>query len=86
MAINYQRKLDLLSQEFAIEGGIHIDDTDAHTGNFYCIHFLEDSEVTTVGNLELTSVAISANEKIYGLFTSVQLVSGSAICYNKVVL
>lgn len=86
MAIEYQRKLDLLSEMFAVEGGIHINDTDAHTGNFFCIHFLEDSEVTTVGNLTLSTVAISANEKIYGLFTSVQLASGSAICYNKVVL
>lgn len=84
--VDYQRKLDLLSEMFAVEGGIHISDTDAHTGNFYCIHFLSDSIVTTLGNLELTTVSIPAKEKIYGLFTSVQLQSGSAIAYNKVVL
>lgn len=86
MAIDYQREIDLLSQMFAIDGGDYINDTDLHTSDYCCIHFLEDSVITTTGNLELTSVTISVNEKIYGLFTSVQLASGSAICYNKVVL
>jgi hypothetical protein len=48
---------------------------------FFAIDPLEDSSITTEGNV-LTAQALTENHIVYGVFTSAVCVSGSAIAYQ----
>lgn len=69
-------------RSFGDYGGTYYNDTSAHTGDFCAIQVIESCEITTLGNLALTSVEISSGTIIYGNFTSLTLASGAVIAYN----
>jgi hypothetical protein len=55
----------------------------AVTGKFTAICAVADCTVTTVGNLQVTSLAIPAGMVLYGYFTSVTVTTANeAIVYN----
>ena len=68
-------------------GAEYISDTNAHTGRFGKIVALEDTVIATLvaedytGNA-LTSVVLNASCEMYGVFTSVDLASGSVVAYR----
>lgn len=76
-------------------GGLLIDDTSAHTGNFYMIVVREDTVIATLtekgGANGLTAWAIASTTLIKGDiitpnaedFTAITLTSGSIIAYNS---
>jgi len=70
------------------KGGVLFTSTTARNGNFYAIQILTATVFNTsgtVGNLTgdaLTGVSFPAGTVIYGGWTSIQLVSGSAIAYT----
>jgi len=67
-------------------GGIVISDTSAHTGNFYAFQVVTAATLNTngtVGNLtNANGVSFPVGMIVYGVFTSLQLVSGSVIAYS----
>ena len=66
-------------------GGKHIADTNAHTGDFFVIKFTSDSVISAwTGNITGTvpTATFSQGQTIEGRFTSVTLASGSATLYN----
>jgi len=68
-------------------GAEYISDTDPHTGRFGKIAALEDTVIATLvaedytGNA-LTSVVLNASCEMYGVFTSIDLASGSVVAYR----
>ena len=74
-----------------LNGGIYINDTAAHTGDFFCIVATEDTVIdsitSNVDNLsDITAsqdnTTLSANTAIYGRITGITLSSGAVIAYN----
>lgn len=74
-----------------LNGGEYINDTAAHTGDFFCIMATEDtvidsitSNVENLGNITASqdNTTLSANTAIYGRITSVTLSSGAVIAYK----
>jgi hypothetical protein len=64
-------------------GGQLIGVTTAVTGKFTAICAVADCTVTTVGNLQVTSLTIPAGMILYGYFTSVTVTTANeAIVYN----
>lgn len=65
-----------------------VDDTDPHTGDWVCIHALEDSElsaVTATGSSgSLAGKTLLAGDRIFGPITAVTLTSGTVILYKAV--
>ena len=74
-----------------LNGGEYINDTAAHTGDFFCIVATEDSVIDSItsnvenlGNITASqdNTTLSANTAIYGRITSVTLSSGAVIAYK----
>jgi hypothetical protein len=74
-----------------LNGGEYINDTAAHTGDFFCIVATEDTVINSitsnVDNLsDITAsqdnTTLSANTAIYGRITGITLSSGAVIAYN----
>ena len=74
-----------------LNGGIYVNDTAAHTGNFFAIQATETTVLATqasnITNLDdictgEDGTTLSANTVLYGNFTSVDLTSGAVIAYN----
>jgi hypothetical protein len=74
-----------------LNGGKYINDTAAHTGDFFCIVATEDSVIDSItSNVENLSditagqdnTTLSANTAIYGRITSITLSSGAVIAYK----
>jgi len=74
-----------------LNGGIYVNDTAAHTGDFFCIVATEDTVIdsitSNVDNLsDITAsqdnTTLSANTAIYGRITGITLSSGAVIAYN----
>ena len=74
-----------------LNGGIYVNDTAAHTGDFFCIMATEDTVIdsitSNVDNLsDITegqdNTTLSANTAIYGRITGITLSSGAVIAYN----
>jgi len=74
-----------------LNGGEYINDTAAHTGDFFCIVATEDTVIdsitSNVDNLsDITAsqdnTTLSANTAIYGRITGITLSSGAVIAYN----
>lgn len=66
-------------------GGILIDDADSHDGNWGVLYALTDTEFDSVtGNIvgDFNGVELPAGTALYGLFSEVELASGSIIAYN----
>lgn len=76
------RSTQILEQSIGSYGANYIANTDANTGLFCAITALETSVVTTIGNIALTTVTVSAGITIYGRFTSVTLASGKVLAYK----
>jgi hypothetical protein len=72
---------------YAYPGAEYISDTEPHTGRFGKICALEDTVIATLvaedytGNA-LTSVTLNATAELYGVFTSIDLASGSVVAYR----
>lgn len=65
-------------------GGVVVNDTNEHTGNFCAISALTSCTITAVGNVSgLTAIDVSAGQVVPGLFTSVTLGAGTAILYYQ---
>jgi len=77
------RITELLEGEFGKHGGLVIDDTSAHTGNWCKITITESAAFTTltIGGYTgtITGITFSANTKIRGDITAITLASGSCI-------
>lgn len=74
-----------------LNGGKYINDTSAHTGDFFCIVATEDTVIdsitSNVDNLsDITAsqdnTTLSANTAIYGRISGITLSSGAVIVYN----
>ena len=74
-----------------LNGGEYINDTAAHTGDFFCIVATEDTVLASVtSNIDniadlctgQDATTLSANTTIYGRITSVTLTSGAVIAYK----
>ena len=74
-----------------LNGGEYINDTAAHTGDFFCIVATEDTVLASVtSNIDNIAdlctgedaTTLSANTAIYGRITSVTLTSGAIIAYK----
>ena len=74
-----------------LNGGIYLNDTAAHTGDFFCIVATEDTVIdsitSNVDNLsDITAsqdnTTLSANTAIYGRITGITLSSGTVIAYK----
>jgi len=74
-----------------LNGGIYVNDTAAHTGDFFCIVATEDTVIdsitSNVDNLsDITAsqdnTTLSANTAIYGRITGITLSSGAVIAYK----
>lgn len=74
-----------------LNGGIYVNDTAAHTGNFFAIQATEETvlaaQSSNITNLDdictgQDATALAAGTVIYGNFTSVTLTSGAVIAYN----
>jgi len=74
-----------------LNGGIYLNDTAAHTGDFFCIVATEDTVIdsitSNVDNLsDITAsqdnTTLSANTAIYGRITGITLSSGAVIAYK----
>jgi hypothetical protein len=74
-----------------LNGGEYINDTAAHTGDFFCIVATEDTVLASVtSNIDniadlctgQDATTLSANTAIYGRITSVTLTSGAIIAYK----
>jgi hypothetical protein len=63
-------------------GGIVIDDTDAHIGTFTAILCLEEAVVTVTGDITMSSLTIPAQTVIPFDFTSITLASGVVIVFG----
>lgn len=66
-------------------GGKYIADTNAHTGNWSEIYAVTNTVIaSSTSNITgLNGVTIVANQSIRGVFTAVQLTSGSIVAYNR---
>ncbi len=70
-------------------GGIFINDTSAHTGDFMSIMAVGDAAAvissTSVSNITDfdADITISAGQTLYGRFDSVTLASGEVVAYNR---
>ena len=67
-------------------GGLVIDDTDSHSGNWVKILITESAAFTTLtGSLSgtITGITFSAGTELFGDFTVIDLASGSCIAYNR---
>jgi hypothetical protein len=65
----------------------YINDQVAHTGRFGKIVALEDSVIATLNAMDytgnaLTSVTLKASCELEGVFTSIDLASGSVVAYK----
>lgn len=74
-----------------LNGGEYINDTAAHTGDFFCIVATEDTVIDSItSNVENLSditasqdnTTLPANTAIYGRITGITLSSGAVIAYN----
>lgn len=74
-----------------LNGGEYINDTAAHTGDFFCIVATEDTVLASVtSNIDniadlctgQDATTLPANTAIYGRITSVTLTSGAVIAYK----
>ena len=74
-----------------LNGGEYINDTAAHTGDFFCIVATEDTVLASVtSNIDniadlctgQDATTLSANTAIYGRITSVTLTSSAIIAYK----
>lgn len=74
-----------------LNGGEYINDTVAHTGNFFAIQATEETvlaaQSSNITNLDdictgQDATALAAGTVICGNFTSVTLTSGAVIAYN----
>ena len=71
-------------------GGVFIDDTDAHAGSFFAVQAVGGA-AAVINNSGTTSniddfdatITIDSGQTIYGRFTAVKLSSGKAIAYTK---
>ena len=81
---------DLLHEALGKKGAVEIFTTAAQTGkNFYAIHFVNDSVVTSctitgaTNDSNLDGKTIPAGTVIFAPFTAIDLSSGLAIGYNN---
>jgi len=74
-----------------LNGGEYINDTAAHTGDFFCITATEDTVLASItSNIDNIAdlctgedaTTLAANTAIYGRITSVTLTSGAIIAYK----
>lgn len=74
-----------------LNGGEYINDTAAHTGDFFCIVATEDTVLASVtSNIDniadlctgQDATTLPTNTAIYGRITSVTLTSGAVIAYK----
>ena len=74
-----------------LNGGEYINDTAAHTGNFFAIQATEDtvlaaqsSNITNLANIctGVDGTTLSAGTVLYGSFSRVTRTSGAVIAYN----
>lgn len=65
-------------------GSETFDDTNPHTGSWFCLHALDDAVIAAVtGNAtNLAGKTISKGDSIFGRFTAITLTSGILTCYN----
>lgn len=78
---------DLSTGLFALEGAEYIDDTEAHIGDFYRFHALEDSEIETLLAQNLTGnsssgMEVSLHDRLDCQFYSIKLASGRGMAYK----
>ncbi len=74
----------------AVNGGIFINDTAAHTGSFMAVQAVGDA-AAAINNSGTTSniddfdanITISAGQTIYGRFSQITLASGAVIAYKR---
>jgi len=72
-------------------GGEYINDTDDHTGEWNAVYCSEDTvfATNTVCNISNFSALVTdatvfaQGQTLYGRFTTIDLVSGAVIAYNK---
>ena len=74
-----------------LDGGQIISDTSETTPDagyvFTAIQVITDASITAVGNVTgLSTLSVTANNIIYGTFTSITLASGSVIAYQREVI
>lgn len=79
MNVGYSRAL------LGEHGGLYINDTSAHGGDFCQITALTATVVnTSTSNISgLTSFSLSAGQSIVGVFSSITLTSGSVVAYYR---
>lgn len=74
-----------------LNGGEYINDTAAHTGNFFCIVAMEDTVLASVtSNIDniadlctgQDATTLTANTAIYGRITGITLTGGAVIAYK----
>ena len=79
-----------INNSMGYNGSIYINDTIAHSGDFSCIQFTEESVLAAYnGTMDNSSALITdttpftQGQALYGPFTTVRLASGAAILYRK---
>ena len=74
-----------------LNGGIYVNDTATHTGDFFCIVATEDTVLASLtSNIDniadlctgQDATTLSANTAIYGRITGIELTSGAVIAYK----
>lgn len=78
---------DMLLGIYGKRGGLVIDDTSLHSGNWVKITITESAAfaVLTIGGFTgtITGITFTAGTEIYGDITAIDLASGSCIAYNR---
>lgn len=72
-------------------GGIYINDTDDHTGEWNAVYCAEDTvfaanttcNITNFSALVTDATSFAQGQTLYGRFTTIDLVSGAVIAYKK---
>jgi hypothetical protein len=79
----------IIDSSMGINGGNYITTTATTTPStgysFFAIQAITDTVVSSVtGNIDVSSIALSAGYTIYGAWTAIKLTSGSVIAYKRV--
>jgi hypothetical protein len=68
------------------KGFIHVTNTDAQSGAFYCIQACVDTVIASVTEADstgTTAISVPAGAAIFGKFTAFTLTSGKVLAYKE---
>lgn len=84
--MGYKNNAQLLREQLGKEGNVEVFTTDAQTEDFYAVHFVTESIISSItingGNGESAlETTIPAGTVIFANITAIQMTSGVAIGY-----